>query len=80
MFGQGIDMAEELEYLAVILKKVYYLVVKTGKMFVGLVAPGVVGGTAVEDIAAAIAGGVGGDTFLVAETVDCNGEGGGGRG
>ena len=75
VLGEGIDMAEELEYLAVALEKVDDLAVKAGELLVGLVAAGVVGGAAVEDVAAAIAGGVGGYSLLIAEAVDGDGEG-----
>ena len=75
MIGEAIDAVEEGEDLAVVLKEADDGSVQAGELLVGLVAAGVVGGAAVEDVAAAIAGGVVGYSLLIAEAVDGDGEG-----
>ena len=60
-------MVEKLEYLAVVLKKLYHLVVEARKRLVALILAGVVDGAAVKHVAAAVARRVVGDAFLVGE-------------
>ena len=65
---KGIGVVEKLEYLAVVLKKLYHLVVEARKRLVALILAGVVDGAAVKHVAAAVARRVVGDAFLVGET------------
>ena len=53
--GQSIDAFEEGQYLAIVLQETDDRLVETGQLLVGLVTAGVVGGTAVEHVSAAIA-------------------------
>ena len=68
--GQLIYTLEEGENLAIILEETDNRLVDTGKFLVRLVSTGVVRATAVEDIAAAIAAGILGDTLAEGETED----------
>ena len=63
--NQRIDAIEETQYLAIILKELYHLVVTTGEMPVLRVAPRVVGATTVEDVTATIARDVFRYAFLI---------------
>ena len=64
----GIDMREELKYLAILFKEVDDGTVKTRKCLVLLITSGVVGRTAVKDITATIARCILRDSFLEGET------------
>ena len=70
MVDKGIDRVEEGEYLAVLLKEVDDGLVQAGKGLVLLVFAGVVSSTAVEDIPAAVAGGIFRSSLLKGERVD----------
>ena len=72
LVGEGIDAGEETGNLTVVFKKLDDGGIETREVLIGLVAPGVVGGTAVENVAATVAGGVGGNAALIAETEDTN--------
>ena len=73
MVYQRVDMAQKLQNLTIIFQKTYNLAVQAREVLILLIAPGVVGGTAVKNVAATIAGGVGGQAPLIAETGDGNG-------
>ena len=70
---QRIYMAEESEYLAVILKEADDLGVKAREVLVLSIATGIMGGAAVKDVTAAIAGRVFGQSPLVAKAGDGDG-------
>ena len=53
--GQAIDAVEEREYLAIVLEEADDGLVEAGELLVGLVATRVVGGAAVEYVAASVA-------------------------
>ena len=65
----GIDMREELKYLAVLFKEVDDGTVKTRKCLVLCVTTRVVRRTAVKDVTATIAGSVFGNAFLEGEGI-----------
>ena len=65
--GKLVDAIEEGEYLAVVLKESYYRFVETRELLVRLIASGVVGGAAVEHIAATVARLVGRDSLAIGE-------------
>ena len=62
-----VDAIEEGEYLAVVLKESYYRFVETRELLVRLIASGVVGGAAVEHIAATVARLIGRDSLAIGE-------------
>ena len=70
MVDKGIDRVEEGEYLAVLLEEVDDRLIQAGKELVLLVFAGVVSSTAVEDIPAAVAGGIFRSSLLKGERVD----------
>ena len=70
--GQSVDAFQEGGYLTVILKEAYDGFVEPRQLLVLFIAAGVMGGTAVEDIATTIAALVSGDAFLIRETVDAD--------
>ena len=72
MIGEAIDAVEEGEDLAVVLKEAYDGSVQAGELLVGLVTAGVVRGTTVEDVTAAVAAGVLGKTTLEGEGEDAD--------
>ena len=76
--GQLTDMVEEAQYLAVVLQELDDGSVQARQVLVLLIAPGVVGAAAVEDIAAAIAALVLRNAMLVAEAEDADAQFGGG--
>ena len=65
--SQAIDAVEEGEDLAVVLEKLDDGSIQACELLVGLIAPGVVRGTAVEDIASAVAALILGDAALEAK-------------
>ena len=65
--GKLVDAFKEGEYLAVVLKESYYRFVETRELLVRLIASGVVGGAAVEHIAATVARLVGRDSLAIGE-------------
>lgn len=71
---EGVAVVKEGEDFAILLEEVDDLAVEPGEGLVTLVLTGVVDGSAVEDVTAAIAGGVVGDAFFVGETHDADGE------
>ena len=72
--GQATDAFEEDEYLPVLLQEALDCLVETRQLFVGLVASGVVGRTAVEHVASAVAALVLGYALLIGETEDAHAE------
>ena len=72
--GQFVDTIKEGEYLTVILEETDDGLVEARQLFIGLIATGVVGGAAVEDVAAAVARLVVGNALAVAEAVDLDHE------
>lgn len=72
--GQCVDVVKEAQYFTVVLQKLNDGLVQSRQMFVFLIATRIMGTTAVEDIAAAIAALVLGYTFLIAEAEDADGE------
>jgi len=72
--GKTIYTLEEGENLSVFLKELDDWFVKAGHLFVLLIATRIMSGTAVEDIAATIAGLVLGDALLVREAEDADDE------
>lgn len=70
MVDKGIDRVEEGEYLAVLLEEVDDGLVQAGKGLVLLVLTGVVSTAAVEDIPAAVTGGIFRSSLLKGERVD----------
>lgn len=73
VIDQSIDRVEKLENLAVLLQEVDDGLVEAGELLVFVVLAGVVGGAAVEHVAAAVAGVVLRYAFLKTETInrDC---------
>ena len=67
--GQLIHRVEEGEYLAVVLEESDYRFVETREFLVWLISSGIMCASAVEDISAAIARWVVGDTFAIGETI-----------
>ena len=65
----GIDVGEELKYLAILLKEVDDGTVKTRKCLVLLITPRIIRRTAVKDITATVAGSVLRYSFLERERV-----------
>ena len=65
--GKLVDAFKEGEYLAVVLKESYYRFVETRELLVRLIASGVVGGAAVEHIAATVARLIGRDSLAIGE-------------
>lgn len=74
MVGKGIDMLQELHNLAVVLKEAYHWLVESRQFFIRFITSGVVRRTAVEDIAAAIARRVLGDSFFIGEAIHAHHE------
>ena len=72
--GKGIDMLQEVHDLAVVLKETNHWLVETRQLFIGLVASRIVRGTAVEDIAAAIARRILRDSFLIGKAIHTHDE------
>ena len=68
--GQTIDTFEECEYLAVILQELYHRLVKSCHVLILFIATWVMGGTAVEDVAATVAAIVGRYAPFVRKTID----------
>ena len=73
---QAVDRIEECQDLAVVFQETYYLLVQACQLLVRLVAAGVVGAAAVEDITAPVARRVLGDATAVGEGEDADEEGG----
>ena len=70
MVDKGIDRVEEGEYLAVLLEEIDDRLIQAGKGLVLLVLTRVVSTAAVEDIPAAVAGGIFRSSLLKGERVD----------
>ena len=68
--GQLIDAVEERQNLAIILQEADNRFVQTRQLFIRLIAAGVMGRTAVEDITTAIARLVLRNAFSIRETLD----------
>ena len=68
--GQAIDAFEECENLAVVFQELYHRLVKSRHVLILFVATWVMGGTAVEDVAATIAAIVGRYAPFVRKTID----------
>ena len=67
---QGIDMIQESQDLAVLLKEIYHRLIKTREGFVLLVFTGIMGRTAIKDISATISGLVCRNTAFKGERVN----------
>lgn len=59
MIDEAIDRIKESEYFSVILEEIYHRLIQSRQGFVLVVFAGIMGRTAIEDIAATIAGFVG---------------------
>ena len=70
--GKFIDMVEEREYLAIILKETDYRLVESCEFLVRLISPWVVGAAAVEHIPSPISALVLRDSLAVGETIDAH--------
>ena len=68
--GQLIDAVEESQNLAIVLEETNHRLVQSRQLLVRLVTARIVGGTAVEDIATAIAALVLGNAFCEREAID----------
>ena len=65
---QSIYMVEEMKYLPVFFEKSDYRFVQSGKRLLSFIFSGVIHGTAVKDITAAITGRIIGNPFLISKT------------
>ena len=72
--GQFVHAREECEYLAVVLKEAYHRLIESCKFLVRLIASGIMGGAAVENVASTIARLIGRNALTVRETVHAHHE------
>lgn len=71
---QFVNRLEKSQYLAVGLKEIYHRLIQTRERFVFVILAGVVRGTAVEDVPAAVAGRIGRNTAFKRERENSDGQ------